>query len=166
MCAIGKNRDQNDRGDCRQKSDQSLGRQKRAKARREARATSKRKSCHGCGGALNSDDQFCEDAICGLRSSAMSITLACPSPVRLAPRSAFSAAAMRSFGTAPVESFHAAERVDSRQPAPMDNLTRVWPPEGLCKICKSLTALIARCATVLAPRASVLGRSTANFPPA
>src|ERR1700678_1694253 len=116
----------------------------------------------GYGWAVNLADQFCEDAIGGLRRSAMSITLACPSSLRLAPRSAFSAAAIRSFGTAPVESFHAAERVDSRQPAPMDNLTRVWLPEGLCKICKSSTALIARCATVLAPRASVPGRRTDN----
>src|ERR1700692_1800164 len=53
---------------------------------------------------LSRDDQFWEEATWGLMRSAMSITLACPSPARLAPLSAFSAAEIRSFGTAPVAS--------------------------------------------------------------
>src|ERR1700720_1197653 len=77
-----------------------------------------------CRWCLSGDDQFWEDATWGLMRSAMSITLACPSPARLAPLSAFSAAEIRSFGTAPEASFQAVDRVESRQPPPTVKVTR------------------------------------------
>ncbi len=120
----------------------------------------------GCKWALGLEDQFLEEATGGLMRSEMSSTRTWPSPARLALLRAFSAAAIRSFGTAPVPSFHAVERLWSRQPPPICNFIRPWPPGEPCTICKSSTASIARCATVLAPRASVSGKSTANCPPA
>src|SRR6202030_535573 len=77
-----------------------------------------------CRWFLSRDDQFWEDAAWGLIRSAMSITLACPSPARLAPLSAFSAAEIRSLGTAPVASLQAVERAWSRQPPPTVKVTR------------------------------------------